>query len=469
MSSTLLPRGDRGLGGLPAPGLPLAIGVAFFAIYMLAAYMGQTMLIGVTALSLLACIAVVCVRLPIACCVIWLLVVGSTPEMWLGDLLAGQASLITALVKGSGFGLAAICILRYGLVIDVLNPGFAFVLMFFTAASHGLHPNLTVGDSIRTVIGSAAPYAFSFSRLSRRWCASIIEATIWVPTLAVGFGALLAVSGLRPMFAPDESGSVRLAGSTHPAFLAGLSMMAVYAALVELYRTGRGRYVALVGLNFVILVVTGSRSPLFCAIMVTGISFVALKSENFTLRKRVVPLLVGLFSLPALMVLAVTSKSLRILTVLSDDNHGVSMSGRDVIWPYFEAAWNRSPLLGWGVGASKEIMDPDSLTAKLLGTTAAHNEYLRMGVDGGYVGIGLVVMFMALWTWRWTRQLASTDKVITRLIMVGVSIECITDNMLIAAPATVLFVWMTAVFARGRFEADDAAQGLLPDARALPA
>nr|WP_321983561.1 O-antigen ligase family protein [uncultured Lichenicoccus sp.] len=466
MSSTLFFRRGRESSGTRLPSLPIAIGIAFFAIYILAAYMGQTMLIGVMGLSVLACIAVVCVRLPVACCVFWLIVVGSTPEMWLGDIMPGQANLITALVKASGFALTAICILRYGLLVDLFNPGWAFVLMFFTAWSHGLHPNLTTGDSLRTVIGSATPYAFSFSRLSRRWCASIIETTIWVPTAALVFGLVLAAAGVRPLFAPDESGSIRLAGSTHPAFLAGLAMMAVYAALVELYRTGRGRYSALLGYNFLILVGTGSRSPLFCAVMVTGISFVALKSESFSLRKRVVPLLVCLFALPALLILAVTSSSLRLLTVLS--NHAQGLSGRDLIWPYFESAWDRSPMLGWGVGAAKVLVDPDSLTAKLLGTTAAHNEFLRIGVDGGYVGIGLVILFMTLWTWRWSRLLASTDKVITRLIMVGVGIECITDNMLIAAPASVLFMWMSAVFARGRL-ASEAARGSEPGAEAAPA
>ena len=467
MSATLLPRGLRDWPGLRSIGLPFLVGAGFFLIYILAAYEGQSMLIGVTALSLLACIAVVTLRLPVACCALWLVIVGTTPEMWLGDILPGQANLITALVKASGFGLTAICILRYGLIADLLNPGFAFVLMFFTAAAHGLHPNLSTGDSIRTVIGSAAPFAFSFSRLSRRWCDVIIETAMWVPLAVLAFGIVLAGTGLRPMFAPDESGSIRLAGSTHPAFLASLAMMAVYASLVELYRSGRTKHSVLVGVNFLILVGTGSRSPLFCAILVTGISFVALRSESFTLRKRVVPLLVCLFALPALMVLAVTSSSLRLLTVLS--SHAEGLSGRDLIWPYFESAWDRSPLLGWGVGAAKVLVDPDSLTAKLLGTTAAHNEYLRIGVDGGYVGIGLVAGFMALWTWRWSRALRSTDKVILRLVMIGVSIECITDNMLIAAPASALFMWVSSVFARGRFEAQEAADGAQIDLAPAPA
>ncbi len=467
MSATLLPRALRDAPGFRSIGLPFMVGAAFFLIYILAAYEGQSMMIGVTALSLLACIAVVTLRLPVACCALWLIIVGTTPEMWLTDILPGQNNLITAVVKASGFALAAICILRYGLIADLLNPGFAFVLMFFTAAAHGFHPNLSTGDSIRTVIGSAAPYAFSFSRLSRRWCDVVIETTMWVPLAVLAFGVVLAGAGIRPLFAPDESGSIRLAGSTHPAFLATLAMMAVYASLVELYRGGRTKHSALVGINFLILVGTGSRSPLFCAVMVTGITFVALKSENFNLRKRVVPLLVCLFALPGLMILAVTSSSLRLLTVLS--NHAEGMSGRDMIWPYFEAAWDRSPMLGWGVGAGKMLVDPDSLTAHLLGTTAAHNEYLRIGVDGGYVGIGLVAGFMTLWTWYWTRGLRSTDKVILRLVMIGVSVECITDNMLIAAPASALFMWVSTVFARGRLEAQDAARGASLDLMPVPA
>ena len=67
-----------------------------------------------------------------------------------------------------------VCVLRYGVAFDVFNPTFAFLLTFITGIAHGLHPNLTAMDSLRSLAGSIAPYAFAFSRLSRRWTQSII-------------------------------------------------------------------------------------------------------------------------------------------------------------------------------------------------------------------------------------------------------------------------------------------------------
>ena len=418
--------------------------------------MGPKQLLLMTALGIVACVGVVVLRLPIAACAIWVLVAGSTPEMWFADIVPGSENAATALVKVSGLALVAVCVLRYGLVLDLLNPAFAFLLMFFIGLGHGLFPTLSIGDSIRSLIGGGAPFAFSFSRLSRRWTAWVIEATIWVPTLILGFGLLLAAAHIRPFLIPDAGGSVRLGGSTHPAFLGGFAMTAVYACLVELYRNGRNRYLYLMVLNFAILFGSGARAPLGCAIMVAGFAFIAIRSQSFTLRKRVLPMMLGLMTLPLLLAVAATSNSIRLLTVLSGNAEG--LSGRDVIWPFFEAAFARSPIFGWGVGAGKVVVDPDSLTAKLLGTTAAHNEYLRIGVDGGYVGIGLVMGFMALWTWHWSRRINRSDRIIVRLVMFGFALQSITDNTLIAATASVLFTWISAVFARGAIEAREGAE-----------
>ena len=454
--ASLLPPRMRSFGENHSSNIALWVGVGFFAAYTLAACMGAQQITMMIALGLLACVGVVVLRLPVAACAFWVLLAGTTPEVWFPAIHAGTENIATAVVKVMGLGLVAICILRYGLTIDLFNPGFAYLLIFMIGLGHGLYPTLTIGDSLRTLIGSAAPFAFSFSRLSRRWCAAVIEATIWVPTAILGFGAVMAVVGLKPFLFPDEGGSVRLAGTTLPAFLGGFAMAAFYACLIELYRTGRNRYLYLLVLNFVILFGSGARSPLGCAVVVGGIAFFAMKSEGFTLRKRVLPLIMGLMMLPILLFVAATSNSIRLLTVLSGDN-AEGLSGRDVIWPFFEATFAASPTFGWGIGTGKLVVDPDSLTAKLLGTTAAHNEYLRMGCEGGYVGIGLLMIFMALWTWRWSRTTVRTDRIIVRLIMVGFALQSITDNTLIAPTASVLFTWMSAVFARGAIESREAA------------
>jgi len=454
--ASLLPSRVRSFGEYHSSNLALWIGLGFFAVYIAAACMGVKQMAMVIALDLVSCIGVVALRLPVASCAMWVLIAGCTPETWTSDFVPGSESITTAVVKLAGLALVAICIFRFGLVLDLLNPGFAFLLMFCVGLGHGFYPGLTLSDSIRSLIGAVAPFAFSFCRLPRRWSAAVIEATIWIPTLIMVFGAFLTAAGVRPFLSPDAEGSVRLAGPTLPAFLGGFAMIATYAALIELYRDGRSRYLYLMAVNLVILVGTGARSPLACAVLVTGIAFVAIRSSSFTMRKRVLPLILALLSLPILIVVAATSNSIRLLTVLSGNAEG--LSGRDIIWPFFEAAFARSPIFGWGLGAGKAVMDPDSLTVKLLGTTAAHNEYLRMGVEGGYLGITAVMLFMTLWTWRWTAGIMRSDRIIIRLVMFGFALQSITDNTLIAPTASILFTWISAVFARGDRKVDEAAE-----------
>ncbi len=109
----------------------------------------------------------------------WLLVVGCTLEMSLGDLLGpGAYQPIIGMVKAVGLVLAGMAIVRFGPRADLFNPGLAFVAMFVVGWVHGLHPELTLGDSLRSLVGSVAPFAFSFSRLSRDWSRAIIGVTL---------------------------------------------------------------------------------------------------------------------------------------------------------------------------------------------------------------------------------------------------------------------------------------------------
>jgi O-antigen ligase len=252
----------------------------------------------------------------------------------------------------------------------------------------------------------------------------------------------------------DAEGVLRLGGSTQPAFLAGFAMAGIYAGLVELYRDGKNINLATIGLNFVILVASGGRAPLFCAVLVTATAFVALRSDAFGVSRRVLPGLLGALLLPVMAALASGSSSIRLLNVLSSE--AGDLSGRDVIWPFFEDAWDASPWFGWGVGAGKVVVDPESLTAKLLGTTAAHDEYLRIGVDGGYIGLGLLIVLMALWVFFWTRHAINTDKWLMRMVFLAFALHSVTDNTLIAATASVLFTWVSAVFGRSELELHDA-------------
>ena len=118
----------------------------------------------------------------------------------------------------------------------------------------------------------------------------------------------------------------------------------------------------------------------------------------------------------------------------------------ELLWPPFEQAAAASPWFGWGVGAGNAIIPPDSEVARMIGNWAAHNEYLRISVEGGQLGRALLIGMLVLWVARHTRGLCRTDKVIMRLAFAGFAVQAYTDNVLIATTACVFFAFATAVF-----------------------
>jgi O-antigen ligase len=349
-----------------------------------------------------------------------------------------------AAIKGAELALAAVCVLRYGFAPDRFNPGLGFLAMFIVGQVHGLHHDLTQADSLRSLIGSIVPFAFAFSRPSLRWAQAMIRATISIPLVSVAAGVGLAFAGLRPLF--FEGGGERLAGLGHPAFLAGCCLTAIYACLIELYRAGGNRMLLLLAANFLILVLTGARAPLAYAVAVTGFALIFLRSPALSARRRLLLLLLALCLLPPLAMLAGDLPSVRLFNVLS--NEAGSLSGRDLLWPPFEQAAAASPRFGWGVGAGNAIIPPESDLARLIQTLTAHNEYLRIQVEGGLFGLGLLVALFVLWVAQHTRPLRPTDKVITRMAFLALAAHAYTDNVLIATTACVFFTFATAVFAR---------------------
>ena len=402
---------------------------------------------GLFAVILLAGLAGLAVTFPVAACLAWFVAIGTTPEMWLGDV-AGGGSLILAGMKLVGLGLVGVCIARFGAAADMFNPGLAFVLMFGVSLVHGRAADLDMDESLRSLIGSFAPFAFSFSRLSRRWAGAVIRMTRWLPLILVGLGAVAQIAGIRPLFVADNGW--RLEATGHPAFLGGFTLAAIEACLLELLRDGRRGDLGLIVVNLLILVASGARAPMAIGVAVLAIGLLAIPSRRFGMVPRVTLVLSGACLLPLLAVAAGMMTDVRLFKVLSSEAD--DLSGRDLIWPFFQDAWATSPWFGLGVGAGKTVMPENSELVRLLGTTAAHNEYLRIGVEGGWLGLGALVALFALWTWRHTRRMARPDRTVMRLVMLAFAVHAYTDNVLIATTSSVLFTWVSAVFARGAME-----------------
>lgn len=394
--------------------------------------------------AVLAGIGFLAFRFPTEFCVAWLLVTGMSLEMAFADWVGDEAyQPVIAVVKTIGIGLGCLCVLRFGPKLDLLCPAWGFLAMLMTGLVHGLYPDLNATDSLRSAIGSIAPFVFCFARVPRSWAEAMIRATKWCPVVAVAACLPLAAVGIRPLFV--DSGGARLAGLGHPAFLANVCLPALYACLIQLYREGRRGDLGLLIANGLILVLTGARAPLFYGVAVCGISLWSIRSRVFATRDRIVLVLSALALVPMLVLFAGAFSEVRLFNVVA--NEAGNLSGRDLLWPEFEAAAARSLWFGWGIGAGNAVIPPDSAIVQQMHTWAAHNEYLRIGVEGGLVGRAVLISLFAAWVFFRSRELPASDRRIMRLVFIAYAGHAGTDNVLISTPSCVMFAFTAAVFA----------------------
>jgi O-antigen ligase len=373
---------------------------------------------------------------PRLACALWILALETSPDAWL-DHLIGEHETIIGVMKAFGLVLVAVLALRGGARADRYNPGFAFGVMFAVGLMHGLYPGLSLLASLRSLIGSAGPFLFSFVRLQPGSVRAIQRAAIWGPLFTVGFGGLLALTGLDHMYV-IEQGAVRLGASGEPPFLAGFALIGVYAGLIAFLRRPAAAQARMVGVNLLIILLTGARTPLALALAVTLL---------LLLRQRRLLLLAATGALASLAAIFIQGLSFLRVVDLAQLGEASNLSNRDLVWPYFQQACLASPLFGWGVGAGKVIIPFNAALSALIGTNAAHNEYLRIGAEGGIVGLSLLGTLIFLWVRRGSAALPADERWLMRLIFLGFALHSATDNTLIATTSSVFFIWVSAVFA----------------------
>jgi O-antigen ligase len=401
----------------------------------------------------LLCAAGFAARYPIAATVAWMLALEAMPEFWLTQA-AGPHEAMIALLKAAGVGLVVILAFRDGVRFDSFNPAFAFLFMFIAGLAHGLYPGLSVSESLRSLAGSAAPFLFGFVRLRARWCRVVIRAATLGPLWSVAFGFALQLAHLHQM-TDTELGGIRLRGPGEAPFLAGFALIAIYAGLREVLAAPNRLDFCLLVANFAILLLTGARAPLALAVAMAALAL-WLPAPRIGARVKITILAcVG-----AVVSLAVMfSGSLGFLRVvgLAQAGEATNLSNRGLTWPYFQAAFHQSPWFGWGVGAGKVVIPLHAALSAAIGTNAAHNEYLRIGAEGGMCGVALLVLLLGFWAARGSAALPPAERWLMRAVFVALAVHSWTDNTLIATTSSILFIWVAAVFASGAQAAKAAA------------
>ncbi|MBD0270345.1 MAG: O-antigen ligase family protein [Acetobacteraceae bacterium] len=399
--------------------------------------------------AVVALAALVFYQFPIMMVAVLVLTYGLALDIQI-DMMAAQGggsagAALGAVVKVVPFALAAVLVLRYGISDAVNWPFLTFVAI--AGASMVILPIGRVagfGDMVRSLIGSTAPFVLGFALAPRRiWRAVIIGAAL-VPVISAVASVFTDAIGFYPML----SRFGRFQGMHSAPFLAGFCVTAIFACTLEYLRDLKLRWLALGGVNLAILLATQARAPFIAVSLFLFLVFVLSGPRILPLKRKVDLVMGGM--VPALLLLGpALLYALQRFTGESEN-----FSGRDIIWPYFLDAIEHRPLFGFGLGAGKLIVDPEDPTIKLLGSNAAHNEYLRLAVDAGVVGCAAIFLSIILWIWNGTRRAAAADQLVLRCALVAALLHSGFDNTLIASTAVVQFCFFAAAIARARSEAD---------------
>jgi O-antigen ligase len=263
-----------------------------------------------------------------------------------------------------------------------------------------------------------------------RWAPDM---TFQVMNAAFGVAAAIGCSLYAASFVIAGHGN-RLVVSPRPFGLFGVLVVAWFMAG---YVSGSRRAGVVVAITVLLTLVSLSRSALAAQLIVIMLAWIGT-TTNFRTVLRAVGVLVGILCVgfAAVMLYAPLHKRF-----FEGDKHqiggvAINVTGRDALWSANWHWFTEKPVVGWGVGSS------DRMTAALPGAFSAHphNDYLRLLVDFGVIGLilfvgGYLVLMRMTWKgWRSSLAVGGIDARIqcaAFLGLTGIAVTMLVDNPLI--------------------------------------
>jgi O-antigen ligase len=322
------------------------------------------------------------------------------------------------------------------------SPPVRWYLAFLVYATVTVGSSLDPVEGLRLLLKLAWPLLVFLvvSRPGRSW-AEIGRLTDW---LLVGAAVLIVIN---PVFVVqgdlyvEETGAVRLMGAgTHQNPFSFAMLAVVLVCLGRFATRAQARYLALAAGALFWIGLTFTRITFLAGVAALGV--VALYAAF--VRRNWRGALAGLGAGVAVVLVMAPAALFRTfgyvpgpadLAALARDPvalyQAVNWSGREIFWSVLALSWMESPWVGLGLGSSSGILK--SLFPPEMGLVA-HNEYLRLGVDAGFVGLALFTAAMMAWVREVARAGRSPDPRIQEValpalaVMVAWGVISITDN-----------------------------------------
>jgi teichuronic acid biosynthesis protein TuaE len=334
--------------------------------------------------------------------------------------------------------------LYYGIRLRFSLPIVALGLMVIISyLLSDWHESLSSSGPIKAFIGLAIPFVFLMMKWRPKAAVKQIEMFCYLPLISVITGALLHGAGIHPFYVIEFTGAFRVQAANIPPHLAMLGFIGFLIAMIEVKRNPKRMmyFYGLAGINFAILLSTGTRGPLLAAIpLILYYVFDLIKGYLRGKVMLIIPLMIFFIVAIAAGYLQLDNLKKRSLDGV-ETNGSVDLSGRAEAWDFFLKGASSNPMFGRGLGSS--IVANDGSIYE--GFVVPHNEYIRFYYDGGIVGAVLffgsllIVFIMVL------RRMTKGLRPYVAALIIGFLIYSFSDNTLSTIQLTLPFFWFLNV------------------------
>lgn len=339
------------------------------------------------------------------------------------------------------------------------NPvivGFS-VMLFFSFAFASRHPILTPFQSVQSY------FAFILGALLFEICKpanlrrAMLNVLPYIALLSIFLGLVFDIVGWYTFYRIDFTGAYRIQGAMGPSQLAMLALNGIYITSLG-KRTPRHR-TSLYLLNYGIVVFSGTRGALIAAslalVVLVLVQFWKVRRDaSGDIRRIVYTVIAGMIVLNALYLpehyQRWTYSHPSDLEFFSEDSEdavspmeSLNSSGRFTVWRFFYNEAKENILFGRGIGAGT-IANQGQVHRAFQ---TPHNEYIRLLIDGGYIGLALGVAGYIGVMLILLKGRSLEDKVSILAVFGSFAFLSLVDNTLSTQQYIVLF-WMYLALAR---------------------
>ncbi len=340
--------------------------------------------------------------------------------------------------------------LRFGTQRTVNWPVWALVaIAFYSFVNPNPYPTLTKFQIVKSLFGLAAGFAVFSLYYRTHDLHRLIWAIALIPLISIVGGLVEQLAGLGRMLEFDPISNVqRLQAGSIPAYLASLCLTGFIAAVNEAILDKRRVFWVLAALNLAVMLATLGRMPLALAMMYSLSMLLFLPFSALGVGRRLVLVIGGSLCVGLFAIIFADALITRFLGGGAPGNEGEALNfmGRLVYWELGAEVLEPSPIIGRGLGTGIIFM----LDAKIPGNIRApHNEYLRLLVDGGFIGLTLFLAgFVALLRGQ-TRGKPKPIRVMAWTGALVLAVFSLTDNAISAPTALTFLLYLALLLQRG--------------------